>query len=520
DRLLHGLALGRRLAHLASLLDQQIRRSLDTPRPGDPDPYAAERELLGLAGVVHIGEIFTPAEHKRAEAAAEAGDVRIALALRSEDYGLTQVIAAAPQLINQWKGADPYAAAVLGAAIDATRLGMTSPLPTALLRQAAPGYCDARQRAKATPNWFETALAYLTEELHGAAAALAPIAAPGAMGSVAGYAVADYLQQHASRERRKFKVPATCWEGLVDHLTDPGEQRRVGEAARDRLLYRYAEPLFHNSAGGGSEDATKLLIDLVFCQGREQELQALAESGDGYAAGRLAHLLAKQSREGDLRVLAESGDTYAAESMADLLAEQGREQELQALTESGDGYAAKRLAMLLAEQGREEQLLALAESGIVFAAVQLILLLNKQHRIEDLQGLLERWQRDGVAGASERDESTAGQMTIYVPLYSWREEDLRPRAETGDPFAATQLADLLFEQGRAEALRAVAENGNRHAALRLADLLAEQGRECDLRALIDHGDQHAAERLIKLIAEQGRVEEAELMRRYGLSLED
>ncbi|MFC4592427.1 hypothetical protein [Sphaerisporangium corydalis] len=113
--------------------------------PQDSDPYAREREVLGLADIVHLGSRFSSSELERAQDAAQAGDRRIALALQSSDYGLTQVIAAAPQLIDRWRSADLYAAAILNAAIDATRIGVRSSLGTNLLRDAAPGYCDARQ---------------------------------------------------------------------------------------------------------------------------------------------------------------------------------------------------------------------------------------------------------------------------------------------------------------------------------------------------------------------------------------
>lgn len=219
------------------------------PQRGHADPYATERELLGLADVVHLDADFTPAERERARAAAQAGDARIALALESSDYGLTQVIAAAPHLVARWQGAGPYAAAVLNAAIDATRLGVRSPLSAELLRAAAPSYCTPHQRAAAPGNWFEAALAYATETLHGATAALAPVAtATMKMGQAAGYQVADYLQQHAGARRRMVKVPATCWQALRDHLAQPDDQSRAGNAAMDRLLYRYAEPHRHSPA--------------------------------------------------------------------------------------------------------------------------------------------------------------------------------------------------------------------------------------------------------------------------------
>ena len=53
------------------------------------------------------------------------------LALGAVGYGLTQTLAAAPQLVARWedaRAADPYAWAVLTAALDAARLGARAPL--------------------------------------------------------------------------------------------------------------------------------------------------------------------------------------------------------------------------------------------------------------------------------------------------------------------------------------------------------------------------------------------------------
>ena len=146
------------------------------PAPGAADPHAREREVLDLAAVIRIDPDFSPAEQDRARAAA-ARDRRLSVALETAGYGLTQTLAAAPQLIARWqdaKTADPYAWAVLTAALDVARLGARAPLSADLLRAAAPGYCTSQQQAEAPENWFEQALAYATSKLHGAAAALSP----------------------------------------------------------------------------------------------------------------------------------------------------------------------------------------------------------------------------------------------------------------------------------------------------------------------------------------------------------
>jgi hypothetical protein len=125
------------------------------PVPGGADPRARERQVLNLADVVRIAPAFSPAERGRARAAA-ARDRRLATALKAGGYGLTQTLAAAPQLVARWEDAqtaNPYAWAVLTAALDAARLGARAPLSAGFLRAAAPGYCTSAQQAEAPENW-------------------------------------------------------------------------------------------------------------------------------------------------------------------------------------------------------------------------------------------------------------------------------------------------------------------------------------------------------------------------------
>src|SRR5439155_27148937 len=140
------------------------------PAPGGADPHARERDVLDLAAVVRIGPAFSPAEQDRARAAS-VRDPRLRIALESAGYGLTQTLAAAPQLVARWQDAQtasPYAWAVLTAALDAARLVARAALSASLLRAAAPGYLTSQQQAEAPGNLFELALAYATGKLGGA----------------------------------------------------------------------------------------------------------------------------------------------------------------------------------------------------------------------------------------------------------------------------------------------------------------------------------------------------------------
>ncbi|MEV4289321.1 HD domain-containing phosphohydrolase [Nonomuraea bangladeshensis] len=328
-----------RTVMIATLWPKRYTTYTAFPASHRSDPYAAERELLALADVVHLPASFSVAEQARAQAAADAGDRRIAVALQSADYGLTQTIAAAPQLVDRWNAADPYAAAVLNAAIDATRLGVISPISEGLLRAAAPGYCDPRQRAKAPAGWFETALAYATTTLNGAAAALAPISDQTTMGHISGYLVADYLQQHAEPQRRLLQVPAACWQAMIDHLTDSGDQFRTACSAQSRLLDQYAEPLYRQAINNSNSQAVNLLSTLLISQGRKQEAVAMwrhrAEAGDRSAIAGLADLQGEQDRTAATvtmwRRQAEAGDRSAAVRLTGLLIGQGQAEEARAL---------------------------------------------------------------------------------------------------------------------------------------------------------------------------------------------
>ncbi len=268
-------------------------------------------------------------------------------------------MAAAPQLIARWQDAkttDPYAWAVLTAALDVARLGARAPLGPDLLRAAAPGYCSSRQQTEAPENWFEQALAYATGKLHGAAAALSPAGA--GMGQLAGYTVADYLIQHASRERRYARLPASTWDSVLSYIRDPADATRLADSARSRFLYGCAIPLYRYAAEAGDRYPAKALVDLLERRGDLdldeilQALRPLADSGDPKAAKRLVELLAWRGDLDELRGRVDAGDLSAATGLADLLVERGDLDELRARADAGDVAAAVKAGLPVGRAGR------------------------------------------------------------------------------------------------------------------------------------------------------------------------
>ncbi len=515
------------------------------PGPGGSDPHAREREVLKLADVIRITPEFTPAEQDRARAVA-VRDPRLRAALDSPRYGLTQTLAAAPQLVARWedaKTASPYAWAVLTAALDTARLGARAPLSTDLLRAAAPGYCTSQQQAEAPRNWFEQALAYATTKLHGATAALSPAGA--GMGQVAGYTAADYLLQHASQQRRAARVPASTWDAVLSYIRDPADAVRLADSATNWLLYRYAIPLYRRAAEAGEEKAAARLAGQLVRRGDVEELRARADAGDEKAAWWLADLLAER-RDLDgaiqlLRAQADADDEKAASRLATLLGQRGDLAELRARADAGDQSAAEQLAVLLARRGdldEAKQLLRpYADAGDEQAAWLLAYLLAQRGHLEELRApadagdekaawrvaelLAARGDPDGAkqilrARAAVGDQQAAFQLARLLVRRGDLAE-LRARVDDGDEKAAEQLAELLAQRGDLDGLRARADAGDWHAARELAGLLAQRGDLDGLRARADAGDSHAAPPLVDLLIKQGRNEEAERLRRFGLN---
>ena len=192
-----------------------------------------------------------------------------------------------------------------------------------MLRTAAPDYCTSQQQAEAPENWFEQSLAYATGKLHGAAAALSP--AGTGMGQVAGYTAADYLIQYASRERRYTRIPASTWDAILCYIRDPADAARLADSARNRLLYRYAIPLYRNAADAGDDYAARELASLLAQRGDlDEAVQILrANAGDRRAAFQLGDLLADPLDLDELRGRADAGDERAAWDLAELLFERG-----------------------------------------------------------------------------------------------------------------------------------------------------------------------------------------------------
>jgi hypothetical protein len=517
------------------------------PGSGGSDPHLRKRDLLSLADVVRIDPEFSLPEEDRARAAA-ARDPRLAVALETAGYGLPQTLAAAPQLVARWrdaKTAAPYGWAVLTAALDAARLGAHAPLSADLLRAAAPGYCTSRQQAEAPDNWFEQALAYATGKLHGAAAALSPAGA--GMGKVNGYVAADYLIQHASRERRDVRVPASTWDAVISHVHDPADSVKLGDSGNHRLLYCYAIPLYQRAAAAGDEHAAKRLAMLLAARGdmdgAADILRAPSDVGGGPAAWRLASMLSDSAQIDRLRALADSGDTAATWGLAAQQAENGdlaRAAQILRSTAGDDGQrAAVRLADMLADYGDSEGLRARADAGDQLAVMLMPDLIARRRQLEarartdtddrEVPAVTgDSWihlQFDPDQWAGRSVEPNTDEWDVIVKM-ALSVADFGNAADAARLLTASgvvgdedreSVLEMLADYGSLGRQRARADAGDDRAASLVARKLAIRGDVEGLRARIDAGDRWAGGKLASVLMELGRGVEAERVRRFGLN---
>ena len=251
-----------------------------TARPdGDPDPHAQARELLAGHDIT-VPSDFTPAQ---LDELGKAGDTRLTLAAAAaRDGQVIQFLAGAPELLARYHRAPPAAAALIGAAMDARRLGLGAGLPQAFLEAAVPGYLTEAEWDALDEDWLEQALAYAAVPCKGVPGPLTcirprpprsrparPASRDGSEQPLAGqtgptggpvYRLADYLDQHGRQHRKSQIPPAEFWAAAADHLA-PADQAALGDAAHARGLYRDAAQLHKNAAAAGNLRAASYLIE-------------------------------------------------------------------------------------------------------------------------------------------------------------------------------------------------------------------------------------------------------------------
>ncbi|MFE7271858.1 helix-turn-helix domain-containing protein [Streptomyces sp. NPDC057623] len=506
ERYLLAPELGERVAYAIGRLLRQLDRGpilvlgtiwprdLDhltaPPAPNAPDLYEQARRLLS-GRIIFVPDRFDPVALSSAKARSAIRDPRLAEAVEQSgsDGRLTQYLAGGPQLMNFLSTAMSASKAVLEAAMDACRLGISSPLPQSFLTEAAVGYLSDSAFDMLTEDWAEQVFAELTRPVTGGSSPLRRIrprptsrtpGPPSAHGTPVRsvgptYRLADHLDVAGRRTRQFLCPPNSFWLAAYNHLTAPEDLEGLAEAADDRYRLQWAHHLRRRAAEVGDDQGLLRLTRLREEAGDHEQAEYLARAAAeaGYTSG-LRELVRMREKAGDFesaqvlaRQAAESGDGLALAELAWTYEEQGdsanAEQLAQQAAAVGDTFALRELARMREASGD----ITSAETLYRQAAMDF-------HDAPSLLRLAEMRQEAGDRNEAQRFARAADNNDVLSLI-----DSARARQEDGDREGAETLYRQAADAGNAFALAALArmreEAGDRSSAEALYRQTADAG---------------------------------------------
>lgn len=221
----------------------------------DHEVWRDGRDVVRRAKKIRIPRRWSPAERERAQS--YRNDRRINRALSaSEAFGVAEVLAAGPELLEAWQnawspGAHPRGAALVLAAVDVRRAGMHEAVPVSLLERLHEIHLRNRGGSPLRPEALEDALAW----------ALRPLGHTGAsmlVGEPAtGLRAFDYFLDTLDLE----VVPDESWD-LILAAARPRDALDMGMVSLLESRHDRAERAFGVAAGAGlaAADVAKAVI--------------------------------------------------------------------------------------------------------------------------------------------------------------------------------------------------------------------------------------------------------------------
>nr|WP_237550535.1 tetratricopeptide repeat protein [Streptomyces sp. SID8354] len=445
--------------------------------------------VLDLAHIVELAREWSPTERQRLAAdAARTGDPRLmGVVSASGPDGAATCLALGPLLWDEWwraRRADrhPRGHALVRAALDLARCGLTGPLPMDLLLKVHEGYADVTGMERESA---EDARAWATERRYGLLRLLDRVTGDT-------WRAAPILVEAAARHEELPDVPGPVWGCALGVARTDGAYDYAEVAADARIA-------FQRAADAGDTAALHNLGLLADSLGERDEAERwfrrAAEAGEPQSAGRLG------------RTLAERGEGKAAEPF------------LETAAEAGDAGAAALLGKLLRARA-EHWFAAGAKAGSPEAA----------HLLGDLR--LGRGDVDGAftsyleAAAARYEPVARGMGVIHLLWQEGKVADawMRRAAASGDACAAGFLDPLSIDSvERAVAFfQDDAQRGRGLDAANLGTLLEEHGRPDEARTWYlkgyKDGDAYGAFRLAELYKKCGDEAEATAWYRKAAAL--
>ncbi len=211
-------------------------------------------DVLRLAARIELPRMWSATEIARARR--NRRDPRLIEAVgHAREFGIAEYLAAAPQLLAEWRDAwapatHPRGAAMVLAAVDARRAGVHRPLPMPVLQQIHEPYLQRRGGPRLHPEIIEAAAAWATTPLYATSSLLVP--------ADGGFLAFDYLIDAAAKDR----VPPESMQVLIEFAT-PEEALDIGEIAWKWSLIDQAESAFRRAEAGGLFKGTQRRCHLI-----------------------------------------------------------------------------------------------------------------------------------------------------------------------------------------------------------------------------------------------------------------
>ncbi|MGW6951500.1 SEL1-like repeat protein [Streptomyces xanthophaeus] len=408
------------------------------------------------------------------ERARKIDDSRILGAVAfSTHYGVAEYLAAGPRLYQEWilawgPGMNPRGAALVAAAVDCVRAGITQAVTRELLEQMHETYLSRVGGAILRPEAIDDAFEWATCLRFGVTSLLLPAEQSGK------FRIFDYIPDEFMRSNAMQPIPKTSWRSILEFSKRERSTYLVGLAASGQGETEIAEEAWKESAHRGSGKALLLLGNLYINTDRDAEAieswGKAAEAGEGSAYASLGIWYQKQNDTAKALELfrkgAEMDDAVSTFGLAEVLGttEEAEQWWIKLAEMNSSGADLHNLARYYESNDRME----LARNNYKAAA---------EH------GYVPSMNNFGAIIADENPEEG--------------ERWFRAAREGGSLQAATNLAMLLLDRGQKEAaqdlLREAIEAGYLEATATLGWLLEQQGSVSQAMEIWEQGAQGGVE---------------------------
>ncbi|WP_327246778.1 tetratricopeptide repeat protein [Streptomyces sp. NBC_01320] len=513
--------------------------------PGESDRYSQARELLKQGVLIDVPPTFSEGDQRQLRKLA-ATDRSLRLVARSGSNSVAQYLAAAPDLLKHYDAADGVdglcGRAVITAAMDSRRLGMSGPIPTSFLKMAAPGYMEPELRGACDPEtWFDGALNYAKEIIKGVTSAFVAVPHQTGVGALPDVVeLADYLDHHGQASRRFEIPPQSFWDSAANLPSTEGVME-IAKAAQERNRSRYACMLYREAGRRGNVTALRWVAYLRGEAGHSDEanelLRQAVEQGSAWALRDLmrakAELLEFDEAEQIARVMEEGENSVSLVGIAKMRLKSGDiEGGRRLLREAADAGLVEAFSVLLRlavedsdEDSVEDLLAEIKELDDADMMLEIALEAKDRGDVKSAEWLLRRAVLMG-------DLWALGWFGVIRKEIGQREEAREiflKVAEAGLSGFLVELGEMSEEEGKvleAEAIYTLAARDDRYEApFRLARiydstqrseeaqdlvlLYAESGNFAPLMDLARHregaGNSQGADALLELAIEFGNT---------------